>query len=149
MAGAWLMRSYRKRSHSRPISKADCVCDTAKVPPEKGDANLPPGKGGKQTLISYLSVERPKLRERSALAAIMLLLLCYVLWLWSRPTSAALEVFQVYQPIRPKHNEGILCDEEVPLVDHVFGFSYGHPFVGESIKLAAVSAKVITLDRLL
>ncbi|KAL3441156.1 peptide N-acetyl-beta-D-glucosaminyl asparaginase amidase A-domain-containing protein [Aspergillus insuetus] len=130
MAGAWLMRSYRKRSDSRLSSKADCVCDTAKVPPEKGDAKLSPGKGGKQTLINHQSVKRSKLRERSVLAAIMLLLLCYVLWLWSRPISAALEVFQVYQPIHPKHNEGILCDEEVPLVDHVFGFSYGNPFVG-------------------
>jgi hypothetical protein len=74
----------------------------------------------------------------------MLLLLCYVLWFWSRPISAALEVFQVYQPVHPKHGDGILCDEEVLLVDHVFGFSYGHPFVGESLKLAAIPAKVIT-----
>lgn len=52
----------------------------------------------------------------------------------SQSSSAAnglLEVFQVYQPVpfAAGTNEG--CDLEVLLMDHVFAFSYGQPFVGE------------------
>ncbi|KAJ5625994.1 hypothetical protein N7510_002303 [Penicillium lagena] len=44
--------------------------------------------------------------------------------------SGLQEVFQVYQPVpfAPESNNG--CDVEVVLMDHVFGASYGKPFVG-------------------
>ncbi|KAL4940811.1 hypothetical protein BDV06DRAFT_213196 [Aspergillus oleicola] len=39
-----------------------------------------------------------------------------------------LEVFQVYRPVSLV--AGSSCNKEVLLLDHVFGYSYGHPFVG-------------------
>lgn len=44
--------------------------------------------------------------------------------------SSLQEVFQVYQPI-PFASDGLAgCDLDVLLMDHVFGQSYGKPFVG-------------------
>ncbi|KAL4808559.1 peptide N-acetyl-beta-D-glucosaminyl asparaginase amidase A-domain-containing protein [Aspergillus unguis] len=63
--------------------------------------------------------------------AIMLLLLCSIVWLWSYlalPTSAILEVFQVYQP--PSGSGSDAGNVHVLLLGHVFGNSYGQPFVG-------------------
>jgi hypothetical protein len=44
--------------------------------------------------------------------------------------SVPLDVFQVYQPVTfaPQSQNG--CDLDVLLMDHVFGASYGKPFVG-------------------
>ncbi|OJJ02959.1 hypothetical protein ASPVEDRAFT_133004 [Aspergillus versicolor CBS 583.65] len=53
--------------------------------------------------------------------------LCYLLVL---PSSALLEVSQVYHPLSAKALNESLCNESVLLMNHVFGFSYGHPFVG-------------------
>lgn len=49
-------------------------------------------------------------------------------------SSGLQEVFQVYQPVSlsPKETSGEAnsCDGELLLMDHVFGSSYGVPFVG-------------------
>ncbi|KAJ5973979.1 hypothetical protein N7481_011189 [Penicillium waksmanii] len=54
--------------------------------------------------------------------------------LQSKGSSGLQEVFQVYQPVSlsPKDagGEAGSCDLEVLLMDHVFGSSYGKPFVG-------------------
>ncbi|OJJ36754.1 hypothetical protein ASPWEDRAFT_26209 [Aspergillus wentii DTO 134E9] len=75
---------------------------------------------------------------------------CILLWLGYLPTalSAArlsgishqqsqvsnanslVDVFQVYQPIPNKANGSIGCNRDVLLMDHVFGYSYGKPFIG-------------------
>ncbi|OJD16057.1 hypothetical protein AJ78_03730 [Emergomyces pasteurianus Ep9510] len=47
--------------------------------------------------------------------------------------SARLQVFQVYKPVpnEPPHKvPGDACSLELLLMRHEFGFSYGHPFVG-------------------
>ncbi|KAL4900598.1 hypothetical protein BDW74DRAFT_94574 [Aspergillus multicolor] len=46
------------------------------------------------------------------------------------PSTAILEVFQVYQPVSIGGQSGSSCSEDVLLLDHVFGYSYGQPFVG-------------------
>lgn len=45
--------------------------------------------------------------------------------------AGPLDVFQVYQPVTfaPQSDNG--CNLEVLLMEHVFGASYGKPFVGE------------------
>jgi hypothetical protein len=50
----------------------------------------------------------------------------------SSSPSGLQEVFEVYQsvPFAPESNND--CDVEVVLMDHVFGASYGKPFVGQS-----------------
>lgn len=49
----------------------------------------------------------------------------------SSSPSGLQEVFEVYQPVQfaPKSNND--CDVEVLLMNHVFGASYGKPFVGQ------------------
>lgn len=51
-----------------------------------------------------------------------------------QPSSSAglLEVFQVYQPVSSAPAGLGGCDLDLLLMDHVFGYSYGHPFVGTS-----------------
>lgn len=46
-------------------------------------------------------------------------------------STGVLDVFQVYQPVTfaPKSDNG--CNLEMLLMDHVFGESYGEPFVGK------------------
>lgn len=39
------------------------------------------------------------------------------------------DVFQVYQPVPA--TSGGSCDRDVVLMEHSFGASYGHPFVGK------------------
>lgn len=47
-------------------------------------------------------------------------------------STGVLDVFEVYQPITfaPKSDNG--CNTEMLLMDHVFGESYGVPFVGKN-----------------
>lgn len=48
------------------------------------------------------------------------------------PSSTGLqEFFQLYQPISLNSSEKNSCDVELLLMDHVFGASYGAPFVGK------------------
>ncbi|OOF96934.1 hypothetical protein ASPCADRAFT_45444 [Aspergillus carbonarius ITEM 5010] len=45
------------------------------------------------------------------------------------PARALLEDFEVYQPVPISHGKAG-CNEEVLLMDYVFGYSYGEPYVG-------------------
>ncbi|KAL2828661.1 peptide N-acetyl-beta-D-glucosaminyl asparaginase amidase A-domain-containing protein [Aspergillus cavernicola] len=68
-----------------------------------------------------------------ALITIMLFISWSLIWLcWHlvSPSSALLEVFQVYRPVLVQEDSNSLCDEQILLLDHVYGFSYGQPFVG-------------------
>ncbi|KAJ6175952.1 hypothetical protein N7485_002866 [Penicillium canescens] len=48
------------------------------------------------------------------------------------PSSTGLqEVFQVYQPVSFKPSGDNSCNVELLLMDHIFGASYGSPFVGD------------------
>ncbi|KAL4914017.1 peptide N-acetyl-beta-D-glucosaminyl asparaginase amidase A-domain-containing protein [Aspergillus aurantiobrunneus] len=70
---------------------------------------------------------------QAALRTAMLLILCSVVWFCCRlisSSSTLLEVFQVYQPIPVQGRNDTHCNEKILLLDHVFGLSYGHPFVG-------------------
>ncbi|GAA91928.1 peptide-N4-(N-acetyl-beta-D-glucosaminyl) asparaginase amidase N [Aspergillus luchuensis IFO 4308] len=53
----------------------------------------------------------------------------YLVSLLFSPARALLEVFEVYQPVPTGHGS-VGCNEEVLLMDHVFGYSYGEPYVG-------------------
>ncbi|KAL4881502.1 peptide N-acetyl-beta-D-glucosaminyl asparaginase amidase A-domain-containing protein [Aspergillus karnatakaensis] len=93
----------------------------------------------------------------------MLYSLWFLAWLFFplfSPSSALLEVFQVYHPL-PIHNRNqslSSCDREILLLNHVFGFSYGHPFVGyyeppkcdfDTVRMSlTVSSKGRQFDRL-
>ena len=46
------------------------------------------------------------------------------------PARALLEDFEVYQPVPISHGKAG-CNEEVLLMDYVFGYSYGEPYVGK------------------
>jgi hypothetical protein len=46
-------------------------------------------------------------------------------------STALQDVFQVYQPVSFNSSGDTGCDVEVLLMDHVFGASYGVPFVGK------------------
>ena len=63
----------------------------------------------------------------------MMQALLMLLGLVERPyaESIPLDVFQVYQPVTfaPQSENG--CDLNVLLMEHVFGASYGKPFIGE------------------
>lgn len=48
-------------------------------------------------------------------------------------TTGALEVFQVYQPVSLSGGADSACNDEILLMDHVFAYSYGEPFVGQWI----------------
>jgi len=51
------------------------------------------------------------------------------------PSSTALQdVFQVYQPVPFNSSGDTGCDVEILLMDHVFGASYGAPFVGKRVE---------------
>ncbi|PGH07637.1 hypothetical protein GX51_01646 [Blastomyces parvus] len=53
-----------------------------------------------------------------------------------QPDSTQLQVFQVYKPLasEPPHKvPGGGCNTELLLMRHEFGFSYGHPFVGNYV----------------
>jgi len=58
--------------------------------------------------------------------------------------GGTLEVFQVYKPVPEpsKGGESSDCAHEILLMDHVFGWSYGKPFVG---KIASCPLKLIDL----
>jgi hypothetical protein len=45
--------------------------------------------------------------------------------------TGALEVFQVYQPLSLSGGADSACNDEILLMDHVFAYSYGEPFVGQ------------------
>ncbi|KAL4783490.1 peptide N-acetyl-beta-D-glucosaminyl asparaginase amidase A-domain-containing protein [Aspergillus varians] len=132
------LKFHRRKSRSRLRSNDNCVCGTStsitNVQPEKPDASALWGNGEiPRTSIHYQSAERPRSRKSTVLITVMLLTLCSATWLISRlmsPTSAALEVFQVYQPVSVRDHNESPCNQEILLLDHVFGFSYGHPFVG-------------------
>lgn len=49
----------------------------------------------------------------------------------STSTAEPLAVFQVYQPVTFDPASGNACNQEILLMEHQFGSSYGHPFVGE------------------
>lgn len=51
--------------------------------------------------------------------------------LQTKVASGLQEVFQVYQPVSFAPKGANACDLEVLLMDHVFGSSYGKPFVGK------------------
>ncbi|OJJ68484.1 hypothetical protein ASPBRDRAFT_57866 [Aspergillus brasiliensis CBS 101740] len=53
----------------------------------------------------------------------------YLVSLLFSPVWALLEVFEVYQPVPTGHGS-VGCNEEILLMDHVFGYSYGEPYVG-------------------
>jgi len=132
---AWLvLKSYRRRSHSRLLSDSNCPCDTVNFQNEKGSANLPPEKGSSLKAPGHSqSARRPKILRKIILMTAMLVLLP-VVWLCSllvSPSFALLEVFQVYHPVPVKAPSESFCNESILLMSHVFGFSYGHPFVGE------------------
>ncbi|KAL3457770.1 peptide N-acetyl-beta-D-glucosaminyl asparaginase amidase A-domain-containing protein [Aspergillus heterothallicus] len=86
-----------------------------------------------------------RLLMRSGLVALMLSALFFIVWSWSRPTSGLQEVFQVYQPVDTSDNNDAICSKETLLVDHVFGFSYGHPFVGEFMEAFNVIRQIIDI----
>lgn len=46
-------------------------------------------------------------------------------------TTEVLEVFQVYQPVSTTGGADSACNDEILLMDHVFAYSYGKPFVGQ------------------
>jgi hypothetical protein len=48
-------------------------------------------------------------------------------------TTGVLEVFQVYQPVSTTGGADSACNDEILLMDHVFAYSYGKPFVGQWI----------------
>lgn len=47
--------------------------------------------------------------------------------------TGVLEVFQVYQPVSTSGGADSACKDEILLMDHVFAYSYGQPFVGQWI----------------
>ncbi|KAI3005587.1 hypothetical protein CBS147346_4253 [Aspergillus niger] len=53
----------------------------------------------------------------------------YLVSLLFSPVRAVLEVFEVYQPVPTGHGS-VGCNEAILLMDHVFGYSYGEPYVG-------------------
>lgn len=55
----------------------------------------------------------------------------YLVFLLFSPARALLEVFEVYQPVSTGHGS-VGCNEEILLMDHVFGYSYGEPYVGRT-----------------
>lgn len=135
---AWFsLESYKRRSHSRLLSDSNCICDTVNFQNEKGGANLPSGKGSSSLKVPghSQSAKRSKsLRRWIIQMTAMLLFMWPVVWLCYllvSPSSALLEVFQVYHPLSAKALNESLCNESVLLMNHVFGFSYAHPFVGE------------------
>ncbi|KAL4930607.1 proteasome stabiliser-domain-containing protein [Aspergillus undulatus] len=135
---AWpFLQYYKRRAHSRLLSGSSCICDTAIVPPEKDAASLVPATGATlRAPVQRQHVARPKAPKDSMLATAMLLALAFVIWLYTPPVSpisGLLEVFQVYRPV-PIPDPNSSCNEEILLLDHVFTFSYGHPFVGELIR---------------
>ena len=48
------------------------------------------------------------------------------------------EVFEVYQPVSLTSHGSSGCNLDMVLMDHVFAYSYGAPFVGKSLALKAV-----------
>ncbi|KKK24757.1 hypothetical protein AOCH_002220 [Aspergillus ochraceoroseus] len=81
----------------------------------------------------YKEVKRAQNREEASLVVIMLLIFGSVIWLCFHlisPSFAALDVFQVYQPVSVPGSEPSSCNGDILLLDHVFGYSYGHPYVG-------------------
>lgn len=136
---AWLsLRSYKRRSRPRLLSDSNCLCDTANFENEKGGANLLPGKGNSLKAPSHSQ----SAKKSKPLRTITILMTAILLAVWSvvllcsplvSPSSALLEVFQVYHPVSVKAHNEPLCNENILLMSHVFGFSYGHPFVGEAV----------------
>ncbi|KAI9373319.1 peptide N-acetyl-beta-D-glucosaminyl asparaginase amidase A-domain-containing protein [Aspergillus egyptiacus] len=128
-------RSRRNRSRKKHLSPDDArACDTTDLQLEKLGASSLSGQGKVERISSDWHVaKRYKVRPERVLKTAMLLILWSVVWLCSwmvSPSSTLLEVFQVYQPVPLKEYEYPLCNEDILLVDHVFGFSYGHPFLG-------------------
>lgn len=107
-------------------------------------------------LNSKVNDTRSKLRRANPsfglLAIMVLIAICGLLLLWHLPSASSLqsglqsiagfssqtpsstglqEVFQLYQPIPLYSSEKSNCDVELLLMDHVFGASYGAPFVGK------------------
>ncbi|PYH94433.1 hypothetical protein BO71DRAFT_419349 [Aspergillus ellipticus CBS 707.79] len=68
------------------------------------------------------------------MATAMLLSWCSALWLGGllfTPAWATLEeVFEVYQPVPTEGSSSSGCNEEMLLMDYVFGYSYGEPYIG-------------------
>lgn len=64
-------------------------------------------------------------------------------WSSVTSTSTALQnVFQVYHPVPFNSSGDNGCDVVVLLMDHVFGASYGAPFVGERLKTLAIAVLI-------
>jgi hypothetical protein len=104
---------------------------------DKGSARLVPVKGEiVETRFQFRLLRRPEAPRGTVLINAMLFVLWAALWLCSRlipPSSAVLEVFEVYQPVSSKNHNDTSCNEEILLLNHVFGYSYGQPFVGKTI----------------
>lgn len=49
----------------------------------------------------------------------------------SASTTGPLDVFEVYQPVTFHPTSNNACSQEVLLMEHQFGYSYGHPYVGK------------------
>lgn len=131
---AWLfLKSYKRKVRS-PLGLDDkCDCNTTNIGSEKVDVGIFPDKGD----ISRPSFHRQLRRNvsRNIVLTVMLIIVFSIIWLCScfvMPSLAVLEVFQVYQPVSDtgRDGNGSACYEEILLLDHVFGYSYGHPFVG-------------------
>ena len=124
---------YYKNGASQLRSGDSCACTAALVQREKTAAILLPGK--ENTAIHKSG--RSKTSWRVIVAA-MLLSLGSVIWLFSCLATASdvLDVFQVYRPVSLV--AGSSCNEEILLLDHVFGYSYGQPFVGKLIHFIVI-----------
>ncbi|KAL4985044.1 peptide N-acetyl-beta-D-glucosaminyl asparaginase amidase A-domain-containing protein [Aspergillus falconensis] len=71
-----------------------------------------------------------RLLMRTVLINAMSFVLWATIWFCARlisPSSAVLEVFEVYQPVPFNDQNNSSCNEEILLLNHVFGYSYGQP----------------------
>ncbi|KAL4750809.1 hypothetical protein BDW72DRAFT_109670 [Aspergillus terricola var. indicus] len=114
--------------------EGNCIYYNVDNQTDKGSASLLPGKGETvETPFRFRLLRRPEPPRGTVLINAMLFILWAAIWLCSRlisPSSAVLEVFEVYQPVPSNNQNDTSCNEEILLLNHVFGYSYGQPFVG-------------------
>ncbi|KAL6235155.1 hypothetical protein BDW75DRAFT_210378 [Aspergillus navahoensis] len=136
----WLLRSMafpntlQKEGPIQGCDSDNCICYTVNHQAEKGGASLLRGNGETlETSFRSQSLRRPEAPRRRVLVNAMLFVLWAVVWLCPRlisSSSAVLEVFEVYQPVPFDDQNNSSCNGEIMLLNHVFGYSYGQPFVG-------------------
>ncbi|KAL5042288.1 hypothetical protein BDW71DRAFT_190307 [Aspergillus fruticulosus] len=139
-SGCWLLRNMALSTlqNEGPAQSCDsdgnCIYYTVNHQAKKGGASLLRGNGETlETPFHSQSLRRPKAPRRTVLINAMSFVLWATIWFCARlisPSSAVLEVFEVYQPVPFNDQNNSSCNEEILLLNHVFGYSYGQPFVG-------------------